>query len=93
MSASTNREEHTMPRVESERAAKRAREYQHIKASVKRRGASEKKAEEIAARTVNKDRATRGRVPDPVQGLAARQVAIRARRPTFGNEPTEGSHA
>ncbi|MDX6424226.1 MAG: hypothetical protein QOI67_1697 [Gaiellaceae bacterium] len=39
---------------------KRERQYKHIKASVKERGASEDKAEEIAARTVNKERARAG---------------------------------
>ncbi len=40
--------------------AKRERQYEHIKESVKERGASEDKAEEIAARTVNKERARAG---------------------------------
>jgi hypothetical protein len=39
---------------------KRERQYKHVKESVKERGASEKKAEEIAARTVNKERARTG---------------------------------
>ncbi len=39
---------------------KRERQYEHIKDSVKERGASTKKAQEIAARTVNKDRARSG---------------------------------
>ncbi len=37
--------------------AKRERQYEHIKGSLKERGAFEKTAEEIAARTVNKERA------------------------------------
>ena len=41
-------------------SAKRERQYEHIKDSVKERGASEDKAEEIAARTVNKERARSG---------------------------------
>jgi len=40
--------------------AKRERQYEHIKDSAKDRGESEKRAEEIAARTVNKDRARSG---------------------------------
>jgi len=40
--------------------AKRERQYEHIKESVEERGASEDKAEEIAARTVNKERARSG---------------------------------
>jgi hypothetical protein len=39
---------------------KRERQYEHIKASLKERGTKEEKAEEIAARTVNKDRARAG---------------------------------
>ncbi|MDX6513574.1 MAG: hypothetical protein QOE36_3078 [Gaiellaceae bacterium] len=41
-------------------SAKRERQYKHIKESVKEQGRSEKKAEEIAARTVNKERARAG---------------------------------
>jgi len=39
---------------------KRERQYEHIKKSVKKRGASTGLAEEIAARTVNKERARAG---------------------------------
>jgi hypothetical protein len=39
---------------------KRARQYEHIKESEKDQGASEARAEEIAARTVNKERARSG---------------------------------
>jgi hypothetical protein len=39
---------------------KRERQYEHIKASVKKRGVSTDRAEEIAARTVNKERARAG---------------------------------
>jgi hypothetical protein len=39
---------------------KRERQYQHIKAGLKERGQPEEKAEEIAARTVNKARARAG---------------------------------
>jgi hypothetical protein len=41
-------------------SAKRERQYDHIKSGLKERGASEDKAEEIAARTVNKERARAG---------------------------------
>ena len=40
--------------------AKRERQYEHIKDSLEERGTSEDKAEEIAARTVNKERALAG---------------------------------
>src|SRR3954466_6014542 len=39
---------------------KRARQYEHIKESEKDQGRSESRAEEIAARTVNKERARSG---------------------------------
>jgi hypothetical protein len=41
-------------------SAKRERQYQHIKSGLKARGDSEPEAEEIAARTVNKERARHG---------------------------------
>ena len=40
--------------------AKRERQYEHIKEGLKKRGSNEDKAEEIAARTVNKERARAG---------------------------------
>ena len=46
-----------MPRAWSD---KRERQYDHIKDGLKKRGTSTKKAEEIAARTVNKERAQAG---------------------------------
>ncbi|MEV0247016.1 plasmid stabilization protein [Nocardia sp. NPDC050712] len=39
---------------------KRERQYEHIKESQEERGTGEKRAEEIAARTVNKNRAQSG---------------------------------
>ncbi|MET9800238.1 plasmid stabilization protein [Streptomyces sp. NPDC006368] len=39
---------------------KRERQYEHIKEGAKKRGESEKRSEEIAARTVNKERARSG---------------------------------
>jgi hypothetical protein len=39
---------------------KRERQYEHIKDGLKERGRKEEKAEEIAARTVNKERARSG---------------------------------
>ncbi|MEU1039240.1 plasmid stabilization protein [Streptomyces sp. NPDC005551] len=46
-----------MPRGSS---PKRERQYEHIKESARDRGESEDRAEEIAARTVNKERARSG---------------------------------
>ena len=39
---------------------KRERQYEHVKDGAKKRGASTKRAKEIAARTVNKERARSG---------------------------------
>lgn len=41
-------------------SAKRERQYEHIKEGAEERGASTKRAKEIAARTVNKERARSG---------------------------------
>src|SRR5256885_10091552 len=41
-------------------SAKRERQYKHIKQGLRKRGRSEDTAEEIAARTVNKERARSG---------------------------------
>jgi hypothetical protein len=41
-------------------SSKRERQYEHVKDSAKDRGASEGRAKEIAARTVNKERARSG---------------------------------
>jgi hypothetical protein len=49
-----------MPPSGVKKGTKRARQYEKIKKSVKQRGASEDRAEEIAARTVNKERARSG---------------------------------
>ena len=40
------------------------RKYEHIKESALERGASEDRAQEIAARTVNRDRREEGRTPN-----------------------------
>jgi hypothetical protein len=49
-----------MPPRGVKKGTKRGRQYEHIKDSAKERGASEDRAEEIAARTVNKERARAG---------------------------------
>jgi hypothetical protein len=49
-----------MPPRGVRKGSKRARQYEHIKRSEREQGASEDKAEEIAARTVNKERARSG---------------------------------
>ncbi|MDP9276956.1 MAG: plasmid stabilization protein [Actinomycetota bacterium] len=49
-----------MPPRGIRKGTKRARQYEDIKHSEKQQGASESRAEEIAARTVNKERARSG---------------------------------
>lgn len=49
-----------MPPRGVKKGSKRARQYEHIVDSEREQGASEKRAEEIAARTVNKERARSG---------------------------------
>jgi len=49
-----------MPPRGTKKGTKRARQYEHIKDSLRERGESEDTAEEIAARTVNKERARSG---------------------------------
>jgi hypothetical protein len=50
---------------------KRARQYEHVKESERDQGASESRAEEIAARTVNKERARAG------ESRAASRTSVR----------------
>jgi hypothetical protein len=49
-----------MPPRGVKKGTKRARQYEHIKKSQKQQGSSESRAEEIAARTVNKAKARSG---------------------------------
>ena len=49
-----------MPPRGVKKGSKRARQYEHIKKSEKQQGRSESRAEEVAARTVNKERARSG---------------------------------
>jgi hypothetical protein len=53
-------ERYDMPPSGVKKGSKRDRQYQHIRDSERERGASEGRAEEIAARTVNKERARSG---------------------------------
>ena len=55
---------------------KRERQYEHIKEGLEDRGRSEKVAKEIAARTVNKERARAGESEQASQTIAV--IAISA---------------
>ena len=52
-----------MPPRGVKKGTKRARQYERIKGSIEKQGVSESKAEEVAARTVNKERARSGESP------------------------------
>ncbi len=54
-----------MPPRGVEKGSKRARQYERIKSSLRERGESEDEAQEIAARTVNKERARSGEAAQP----------------------------
>jgi hypothetical protein len=56
-----------MPPRGVKKGSKRARQYEHVKRSERRQGRSESRAEEIAARTVNKERARSGESRQPSQ--------------------------
>jgi hypothetical protein len=56
----TQSTEVAMPPAGTKPGSKRARQYEHIKDSLKEQGRSEDTAEEIASRTVNKERARHG---------------------------------
>jgi hypothetical protein len=49
-----------MPPRGVKKGTKRARQYEHVKKSERKQGRLEKRAEEVAARTVNKERAASG---------------------------------
>ena len=61
-------------------SAKDERKYEHIKESSEERGMSEDKAQEIAARTVNKARREEGRTPNKrTQGTGNPNTALEER--------------
>lgn len=74
-----------MPPRGVKKGSKRARQYEHIKSSARKRGASKGRAKELAARTVNRERArggqsgtrsassTRGRSSSSRGGRASRE--------------------
>jgi hypothetical protein len=55
--------------------AKRERQYEHIKESEKKQGRSTKRAKEIAARTVNKERARSGETNERPSGTSTRDMS------------------
>jgi len=56
-------------------SAKRERQYEHIKDSEKKQGRSTKRAKEIAARTVNKERARAGETKSRPSRTSTRDIS------------------
>ena len=70
--------------------AKRERQYKHIKEGLRERGTSEDKAEEIAARTVNKERARSGEARESSR-LSRKDISSGRRGGlSLGHEPAQG---
>lgn len=61
-----------MPPRGVKNGSKRARQYEHVKDSELEQGRSEQRAEEIAARTVNKERASKGETRERSSGKRKR---------------------
>jgi hypothetical protein len=55
--------------------AKRERQYEHVKESEKKQGRSTKRAKEIAARTVNKERARAGETKSRASRTSTRDIS------------------
>src|SRR5947207_13922458 len=55
--------------------AKRERQYEHVKESEKKQGRSTKRAKEIAARTVNKERARSGETKGRASRTSTRDMS------------------
>ena len=82
-----------MPPRGTDKGTKRARQYEHIKDSLQERGSSEDEAEEIAARTVNKERARSGEAEDLVEALARGHLVRQARRTAQPPQGPSRAHA
>jgi hypothetical protein len=67
--------------------SKRERQYEHIKESAKKQGKSTKRAKEIAARTVNKERARSGETKGRASKTSTRDISSGRR-----DAPAEGPH-
>ena len=81
-----------MPRAWND---KRERQYEHIKQGLEKRGKPDKVAEEIAARTVNKERAQHGEAREASRSSTDDMPAGRrggtSRRSTTARWPERGS--
>ena len=70
-------------------SGKRERQYEHIKDSEKKQGRSTKRAKEIAARTVNKQRAQKGET----KGSSSRSRSSSSSRSSSGSRSSSRSRS
>jgi hypothetical protein len=75
-----------MPPRGVKKGSKRARQYEHVKKSERQAGRSEKRAEEIAARAVNKERAF-GRIEELLPQLDQGSLGEQPWRQALGQRP------
>jgi hypothetical protein len=75
-----------MPPRGVKKGTKRARQYEHIKESAKSRGASTKRAKELAARTVQKERARSG------QSRTRSRTSLRGKSPSARGGQRSGTN-
>jgi hypothetical protein len=75
-----------MPPRGVKKGTKRARQYEHIKQSAKKRGASTSRAKELAARTVNKERARSG------QSRTRSRTSLRGKSPSVRGGQRSGTN-
>jgi hypothetical protein len=78
-----------MPPRGVKKGTKRARQYEKIKRSARKRGASASRARELAARTVNKNRARSGESRTRLAQLDQRLLPSATGWPAIGHEPAE----
>ncbi len=74
-------------------SSRRGKQYEHIKDSEKKQGRSTKRAEEIAARTVNKERARTGEAKAGARSSTSGSSAEQQRRQTLGQTRVPRAHA
>jgi hypothetical protein len=75
-----------MPPRGVKKGTNRARQYEHIKEGAKRRGASTKRAKELAARTVQKERARAG------QSRTRSRTSLRGKSPSARGGQRSGTN-
>jgi hypothetical protein len=75
-----------MPPRGVKKGTKRARQYEHIKESAKKRGASTGRAKELAARTVQKERARSG------ESRTRSRTSLRGRSPSARGGQRSGTN-